>query len=68
MIFTRSSMKARKRGHNDLRCKEGINKYSTRTCSPTKSQGALRKGDWLDFTFGAGPTLEGFLVYQIKQV
>jgi hypothetical protein len=64
-IATRSEIKANRRNYIDIRCQEGLSLYSTRTCSPAGPE-ALATGDWLDFTFGAGPYQEGFLVYQIK--
>jgi hypothetical protein len=66
MIATRSEIKANKRGYDDTRCQEGLIQASTCICSPAGPE-ALVAGDWLDFTFGAGPTQEGFLVSQIKR-
>ena len=71
MLDASSIIKANKRGYKDTRCQEGLSPDDGgltldigRTCSPNGVE-SLKKGDKLDFTFGIGPTLEGYLVYQI---
>lgn len=53
---------AKRRGHQDIRCQ--VFPFAPRTCTPGSKQD-LKKGDYLDFTFGTQPTTEGWLVYQV---